>query len=267
MMNQDKRNKTIALLATALLHVALLLVLFFSFLEYKWPPDDMPIVNHDVEEIMFGGEFVMLGNVETPASKKLSATATESPTKSEEQTVPNEDTHNAGEAIDKPKDLVSTQKESPMKTQTTPDKKKGATKSEQAEQDKRVAAEEAARKKINDRMKFGNTNGKGDGKQGSPDGNNDTEGVFVGQPGLNGLTGYTIAHWEKPKHPGSKKGTVIVSVRVSARGKVTSARCTGGTISDASVRRSCEEAAQRSSFSVPTSTTAEGVGTLTYTMK
>jgi hypothetical protein len=58
-----------------------------------------------------------------------------------------------------------------------------------------------------------------------------------------------------------------VRVTVNPRGQVTKANAvsaTGDLASHPEVRRACEQAALKSSFSVPKNTMTEGIGTVTY---
>ena len=236
---KSNKNTILAIIVTLLFHVLLVLILVTSHLTYTWPPKDaIELEKLPQEEIMFGGEFVQLGNVEAPASQ------------------------------DKPKQVVTTKQESPMKVQKKEEPKKtepkGTTKSEQTEADKTKAQQEAQRKQIASRMKFGSTNGSGSGQTGSPNGNSDS-GARSGKPGIGGLGGYTLDHWSRPTS--SVEGTIIISVKVNARGNVTSASYAGGSGSAAAniaARNSCIAAAKASTFSVPKNTTTDAVGTITY---
>ena len=174
----------------------------------------------------------------------------------------------AGEAVDRPKEVVTTKQESPMKVTKKEEPKKtepkGTTKSEQTERDQTKAQQEAQRKQIASRMKFGTTNGSGSGQTGSPNGNSDS-GARSGKPGIGGLGGYTLDHWSRPTS--AVEGTITISVKVNARGNVTAASYAGGSGSAAAniaARNSCIAAAKASTFSVPKNTTTDAVGTITY---
>ena len=268
-MNNSNKNTLLAIIATLLFHVLLLLILVSSHLHYTWPPKDaLQIEQMPQEEIMFGGEFVQLGNVAQPAHNNLAeASPAEAPEKADDVQLPGNDLKDAGEAQDRPKEVVTSKQESPMKvTKNEDDKTKpqGATQSEQAEQDKVKAQQEAQRRRIADRMKFGNTSGSGSGQTGSPNGNSDS-GARSGKPGIGGLGGYTLDVWSRPRS--SVEGTIIISVKVNARGNVTSASYAGGSgaaAGNAAARNSCIAAAKASTFSVPKNTTTDAVGTITY---
>ena len=269
-MNEEKRNNIIAIAATALLHVALLLILVFSYLNYTFVPlEDEPDKQEDIT--FLGGEYVMLGDAMTSADNVEQAEAPEpEPEKVAEKPVASDnDLKNSGSAGEEPKPTVSSQKESPMKVEKkkpeTP-KKTGSTKEELAEQE-RIKAEKEAKRKTNNKVqnafgKSGKTSGSG--KEGSPNGNSNT-GARTGAPGVSGLKGYTLANWGRPSSP--VEGKVVIKVRVNSRGKVIAANYSSGSgtaASNMAVRRSCEAAARQSSFSVPVGAIDEAVGYITW---
>ena len=267
-MNINK-NKTIALIATLAVHIVALLILVFTCLHYKWPPDEAVLAEQKPqEEIMFGGEFVQLGNVEQPAADEMQPSSPAEATETaDEPKLPGNELKDAGEAQEQHKQVVTQKAESPMKVKKEEEPKqkpKGATKSEQAEQDKLKAQQEAERKKISNRVKFGTSGASGSGKAGSPNGNS-TSGALTGKPGIGGLGGYTLENWSRPSS--SLEGTITIQVKVNARGNVVSASYAGGTGAAAgnqAARSSCIAAARQSSFSVPKNTTTDAVGTITY---
>lgn len=264
------KNKIIALIATLAVHIVALLILVFTALHYKWPPDDLNLAEQKPqEEIMFGGEFVQLGNVEQPAADEMQPSSPDEATETaDEPKLPGNELKDAGEAQEQPKQVVTQKAESPMKVKKEEkkpkEKPKGATKSEQAEQDKLKAQQEAERKKISNRVKFGTSGSTGSGKAGSPNGNS-SSGALTGKPGIGGLGGYTLESWSRPSS--SLEGTITIQVKVNARGNVVSASYASGTGAAAgnqAARNSCIAAARQSSFSVPKNTTTDAVGTITY---
>ncbi|MGM9803428.1 MAG: hypothetical protein ACI308_04545 [Muribaculaceae bacterium] len=266
-MNNNK-NKIIALIATLAVHIAVALILVFTALHYQWPPDDLTLEEMPQEEILFGGEYVQLGNVEQPRSQDLQPSSPANATEvADEPKLPGSELKDAGEAQERPKEVVTSKAESPMKVKKQePEKTKpqGSTKSEQTEQDKQKAQQEAERKKISSRVQFGSSSGSGSGTAGSPNGNS-TSGVASGKPGIGGLGGYTLESWSRPSS--TLEGTITVQVKVNARGNVVSASYAGGTgaaAGNAAARSSCVAAAKASSFSVPKNTTTDAVGTITY---
>ena len=109
-MKFKDRNKLIALLATLLCCVAIVLMLVFSYLDYEGTPKDRPLPPES--EIIFGGEYVMLGNVPRPAKNKMDNA--QPATQKEESQPDAQDMSNEGTAGDVP-DLVSSDAESEMK--------------------------------------------------------------------------------------------------------------------------------------------------------
>ncbi|MGN0213700.1 MAG: hypothetical protein ACI4AH_02695 [Muribaculaceae bacterium] len=264
-MNLNK-NKIIALIATLAVHIVALLILVFTALHYKWPPDEATLAEQKPqEEIMFGGEFVQLGNVQQPAADKMQPSSPAEATETaDEPKLPGNELKDAGEAQELPKQVVTQKSESPMKVKKEEEKPKGATKSEQSEQDKLKAQQDAERKKISNRVKFGSSGSTGNGSAGSPNGNS-SSGALTGKPGIGGLGGYTLENWSRPSS--SLEGTITIQVKVNARGNVVSASYAGGTGAAAgnqAARSSCIAAARQSSFSVPKNTTTDAVGTITY---
>lgn len=256
-MKRFDKNRAIAMVLAILLHGCVVVVLVYSFLHYSWPPKDQPIPKES--EILFGGEYVMLGNVQHPASQEMDKVAPEQ-TQSE-ATNESDDMKNSGEAGENAQ-LVSTEHESPMKVKKTENPKKtGPTKAEIAEQE-RVKREKEESNKINKRVAF-KSSGSGEGKEGSPDGNSDI-GARSGMPGYS-LKGRTLEKWGRPTS--NVDGKIVIEVWVDSRGRVVSAKYksgTGSAATSATVRRSCEQASKSSRFSVSTETTTEQVGTITW---
>ena len=252
----NNRNKLIALIATITIHTIAVLILLFSYLHYKWPPDDQPLPQES--EILFGGEYVMLGDVEFPSSSDFASSATER----KEASVSGEDVTDKGETGDN-SNLVSTENESPMTVEKPKEKpeKKGPSKEELAEQE-RIKRQQEQAEKINKRVAFGKK-GNGSGKEGSPNGN-ESSGRSNGAPG-HSLSGRTLESWGRPSS--SVDGVVVIQVRVNSKGRVIDARYHSGSGSAAAskaVRESCRQASLQSRFSVSTETTTEQVGTITW---
>lgn len=258
------KNRKIAIAATALLHLVVLLVLLFSCLEYHFEP----LLEKDKENeiTFFGSEYVMLGDALSQNNDKSE------PEPVKRDPVPqqhDDDLRNSGITGNDSRPTVASEKhESPMKVEKKPDKheKTGPTKEEIAEQE-RIKAEKEARRKTNSKVQnaFGKSSSKqGSGSAGSTAGNSNT-GARTGAPGVSGLSGYTIDHWERPSSP--VEGKIVVKVRVNSRGRVIAATYQSGSgtaAGNTDVRRRCEQAALRSSFSVPVGAIDEAVGYLTY---
>ncbi len=262
-MKERDKNQIIAIIATLVFHVVFLLILLYSFLYYSYPPKEGEPPIPKKEDIMFGGEYVMLGNVQTPSNMGMTESEPYVQEKSKTTQVEGDEMEDAGPKADASKPLISSKNESPMKVNDKPVKKSGPSKEEIAEQEKIKRQKEQA-DRISQRVSFGKTSGKGGGQQGSPNGNS-SSGAVSGAPGVSGLVGYTLASWGRPNSPDA--GIVRIRVRVNSRGKVISARYAGGSGSAAAsstVRQSCVRASLNSQFSVPENATTEAVGTITW---
>ena len=273
-MNNDNKNGLWALLLTLLLTGTAVLILVSSYLTYT-PVSNENLAQLKQDSILFGGEYVMLGDISDAEGTEPAAEPQQNADEqSDVQDAPEgDDMDNAGEPVKQPAPVVTATKESPMKVKEKPKEDKNkqvgpAVKT--TKQTDKPQVKQGVNTATNSRVKnaFG-TGGAGTGAQGSPNGNSN-QGVTLGKPGLDGLVGYSIESWARP-NPNSKwSGYVQVRVRVNTRGKVVEAHAVGssGEISGhPEMRRACEQAALKSSFSVPLNTTTEGVGTITYKWK
>ena len=292
-MEEDRRKNNLwALLLTLLITGGTLALLLSFTLRYEqaYPPDPMQLAQ---DSILFGGEYVMLGNtfdnVQNDLMDQDSADPSASPNEGDDPDIEADDMEDAGEVNQKTPPVVTQKTESPHKVKEKPQepepKKPGPVKenNKTAEKPKVKAkntdAQETKSKNTtepkptasnatNNRVKnaFGNNNGNGGGQQGSQGGNS-SQGVLAGKPGISGLVGYTLDYWAKPVPNSKWSGRVTVRVTVNPRGQVTKATAvsaTGDLASHPEVRRACEQAALKSSFSVPKNTMTEGIGTVTY---
>ena len=292
-MEEDRRKHSLwALLLTLLITVGTLALLLRFTLRYEQvpnPPDPMKLAQ---DSILFGGEFVMLGNtldmVQNDLMDQQSSEPSASPNEGEDPNIDADDMEDAGEANQKTPPLVTQKTESPHKVKEPPKeaepKKSGPTKENdkkiekpkakdnkaevQQSKTKTTSEQKKASNEASNKVKnaFGNAGGSGGGKQGTAGGNSN-QGVLAGKPGVSGLVGYTLDYWAKPVPNSKWSGRVTVQVTVNPRGKVTSARATSATgdlASHPEVRRACEEAALKSSFSVPKNTMTDNIGTVTY---
>lgn len=262
----DRRTRLIALLATVLFHGAVVAVLIAVTLTYSAPDDAervWPPVDED--EILYGGEYVMLGQVTSSStSDNTTSQAAEAP----EASVEASDRVDQGPALAEPEHPLVSEQPSPVKVKKpeTEPKPSGPTREELEAQAKAKKQEETARR-INSRVKFGTGTSTGsDGKAGSPNGNAD-KGALSGMPGTD-LKGRTLASWSKPS--GSATGTIVVRVHVNRKGRITRAEYVSGSgpiSANMAARRSCEAAALQSAFSVSDDAPADQVGRITYHFK
>ena len=292
-MKENRRKDSLwALLLTLLITVGTFLLLLRMSLHYQ-PTNEQNLTELAQDSILFGGEYVMLGNtMENLQDNFMDEQASEqsaSPEQGDEPDIEGDDLEDAGEATQKTPPLVTQKTESPHKVKEQPKqpepKKPGPSKQNdkvtekpkakntnseaketktQKTTEQKTATNNATDSKV--KNAFGKGNGKGGGQQGSPNGNS-SQGVLAGKPSVSGLVGYTLEHWAKPVPNSKWSGTVTVRVIVNPRGQVIKASATGATGALAShpeVRRACEQAALKSSFSVPKNTMTENIGTITY---
>ena len=293
-MEENRRKNSLwALLLTLLISVGTLALLLLTTLRYEQTPDLPDLTQLAQDSILFGGDYVMLGNtleeMQSDLMDQESADPSASAEEGDEPDIEADDMEDAGEANQKTPPLVTQKTESPHKVKEQPKeaqpKKSGPTKEndKQAEKpkakDKKAEAQETKSKNTTEQKTatsnatdnkvknaFGNGKGNGGGQQGSPGGNSN-QGATLGKPGIGGLVGYTLDYWARPVPNSKWSGRVVVRVNVNPRGQVTKASAvsaTGDLASHPEVRRACEEAALKSRFSVPKNTMTEGIGTVTY---
>ena len=292
-MEENRRKNSLwALLLTLLITVGTMALLLRFSLRYEQDPNMPDITQLAQDSILFGGEYVMLGNtmdyVQNDLMDQQSADQSASPQEGDDPDIEADDMEDAGEVNQKTPPVVTQKTESPHKVKEQPKeaepKKAGPTRENDKQvekpkaKDKKAEAQETKAKNTNEqkstsnatnnRVKnaFGNAGGNGGGQQGSTGGNSN-QGVLTGKPGITGLVGYTLDYWAKPVPNSKWSGRVNVKVTVNPRGQVVKATATGASgdlASHPEVRRACEQAALKSRFSVPKNTMTEAFGTITY---
>lgn len=237
-MENNRRHRAIAAAATLLFHALLIAALVAGVLRYssehdrpEWPPADS-------SEILFGGEFVMVGDQGAAEAEAAAETA---------------DVSDVSDVTD------VTDVAAPSGDIKVPKAPKDL-KDPKAEAEKAEKAEKA--EAIKDRVSFG----KGKGKAGQPDGNSADGAVSgIAASGLGNRKAVSLPSPEK-----GPMGKIIVKITVDRNGNVTSAAYLSGVApanASASARRSCVEAARRSRFSADPDAPASQTGTITYTYK
>ena len=135
-MQDDRRKNSLwALLLTLLITVGTMALLLQCSLRYQQDPN-MPDMTLAQDSILFGGEFVMLGNTMDNVQNELidqqSADPSASPQQGDEPDIEADDIEDAGEATHKTPPLVTQKSESPHKVKEQPKepepKKPGPTK-------------------------------------------------------------------------------------------------------------------------------------------
>ncbi|MCM1109823.1 MAG: hypothetical protein NC336_01295 [Clostridium sp.] len=246
--------------ATVLFHVALLLILITVCLRFTpdnpgertWPPVDE-------SEILFGGEYVIVGDepVETAADDESQPAA-------EAAADPSDDLSDGGKPVEEAPAVISSSRESTVKTKPQEPKPAGPDKKEVERQQQQRREKEAA-ERIKNQVQFGTGSGSGSGgkRPGSKNGNSDN-GALSGKPGTD-LKGRSLEAWSAPS--GTATGTIVVRVHVNRKGKVTRAeyqRGSGAIAGNSAARESCVRAALKSQFSVAEDAPGDQVGTITY---
>ena len=277
--------------ATLLFHAAVVGVLLMLWLKYSpadttertWPPVDS-------SELLFGGEYVMTGDVPLPdisgesapsaASGETSAADSHVNDASDDITPPAPapvltSSASSPAKATKPETPVTETKVKPSEaTPATPSPAKSTpTQAEidAAKKREQEALEKKMKENVAANMKFKKGNGSGSsdnasssgGNPGQPNGNSNT-GALSGQPGVN-MNGRTLASWKQPAS--GPMGTITIRVTVNRQGAVTEASYSSGTgpaATSTAARNSCLAAARASRFSVDTSAPPTQTGTITY---
>lgn len=275
-MDNNRKNQIIASVITLIILLITIGIMVSCGLRYEWPPDEPEQVELKQDSILFGGEYVMLGN--TPEPTESEQMDNEQPENAEnlepEPNVAGDDLEDAGEPAKQAPPPVAAKEPSPMKVKEQPKEEKPKKTGPAVETPKTADKQTKVKRGTDattkpDRVKdaFGKSAGSGSGKQGSPNGNA-SQGALTGRPSIGGLEGYTLAHFETTYS--RNYGSVTVRVRVNARGQVTEAHAVSGqgaAWSDKDLCRRCEAAARKSTFSVPKGRTSDGIGTLTYSLR
>ena len=119
-MEEDRRKNSLwALLLTLLITVGTLALLLRFTLRYEQLPDRPDLTQLAQDSILFGGEFVMLGNTMDDLQNDLldeeAADESASPEEGDEPNIEAEDLEDAGEVNQKTPPLVTQKAESPHK--------------------------------------------------------------------------------------------------------------------------------------------------------
>ena len=277
-----KKNKVIGIVCTVVLHLLVLLLLFFLKLT----------VPAEQEE---GGVPVMLGNTELAEGEADPYTLTEV------DMMPSEEPSSSQEAAEAPaveqpmitqQDEPSLQvkketpkketpkkeqpKKTPVKTETKPvNKPKEKTEAEKRAEAEKAAAQAAANKiagAFGKGSQMGSKgNASGSGLQGSPTGNSST-GKTSGVGGRDAfdLNGRTVRGGQLPKpvYNGQDEGRVVVTIVVNPAGQVIRATTNNkltNTVNPA-LRKAAEEAARKARFNAVDGVNNQS-GTITYYFK
>lgn len=265
-MKQPSQQQLIGVIGTLVFHVAILLVLLTLHLRYdpaaeaarEWPPVDSA-------EILFGGEYVALGQY--PDIEPSADAAAESMPEPEpafvEETAPEapSQTTTIDSKVPSPAKVETPKKEDPAPKKPSIDP---AAKQRAEEQ---TATAKATDSRVSNAFASSSSNStKSSG--GNPNGNAST-GNTSGQPGAS-LGGRTLASWVKAR--GNAVGTITVDVTVNRQGRVVSAsynpsKSSGAVAGSTAARESCISAAKQCTFSVATDGPENQRGTISFKFK
>lgn len=265
-----RKDKAAAAVGTALVLTLLLVwIILARFSITITPPEDRRWPPVDSSEIVFGGEYVKLGDMPLPQTQPNPQPASQE--SAPEPTHEGTDLADEGPAVAEEPALVASERPSPAKVQPKPKpQKQGPTKEELAERERirRQNEQQAESRRISAGMKNSfNRRQNTSGTSGSPSGNSD-DGVLAGTPGYS-LKGRTPEAWGPTRS--TLSGTITIRVRVNRQGHVvgtpTYVGGSGPAAAQQSIRQTCIEAARRSRFSVDLDAPSEQVGTITWTFK
>lgn len=246
MNDTSRKNRLIALVVTIAFHLIVIVGLLVGTMHYsameekKWPPVDS-------SEILFGGEYVMLG--ENLSSVKSAPQAPVKPAETES----------------KPEPLVTANEESPAKVKKNEEQVEEKISKEEAAERERKKREQELSKQVKNRVKFGKKgNGDGEGKAGAESGNSLT-GTVSGTPGHT-LKGRTLESFGRPQS--QQSGIIRIKVRVNRDGYVVGTpeyvNGEGPAAAKKEIRTRCINASKESRFSVSLDAQAEQVGVITW---
>ncbi len=284
---QEREDKRKGRIATMIVHVVLVILLFIPFLKYPDPPPGQEgiLVNLGLPDVGQGEENAAPSQPSAPEVRdepEVLPEAREQPKPSEvepalqEEVVTTEDPE--AEAIRKEQEKERRERE----RQEQLDRERREAEEEarrQAEVEAKRKAEEEARKKaeaesFKDKIGglFGGGEGKGntgkEGNQGDPEGNPDAErleGISTGSGTVGGgLGGRGVQNSPPVSDNSQNQGTVVVSLCVNADGQVTSAEYTqrGSTTANATLKKLAIDNAKKWRFTP--SDIDKQCGTITY---
>lgn len=226
----------------------------------RWPPVDS-------SEIVFGGQYVRLGDMPLPASSPSHGQPSAHEAANDGTALAD-----AGPASETSPQLSASDTPSAMAIEKkTAASNPGPTKEQLAEQQriKQQQQQQAKSRQISAGVKnsFTNKSASSAATPGSPNGNADS-GALSGTPGYS-LKGRTPEAWGDTHS--TLAGSITIRVRVDRQGHVvgtpTYVGGSGPAAASSGVRQACIAAARQSRFSVDLDAPAEQVGTITWTFK
>jgi outer membrane biosynthesis protein TonB len=262
---EEKRNNSIALILTLLIHAALLLIFIFTM---AWRAPNPPIPEYGFE-LNFGTQETGSGTVQpqqTPGVENPRETTQQESQPEPEQPAQPQQTTTPVQQEDKPVDsklespvpVNEEKKEEPKKTEKQPEKpaEKSQVKTDNKPADKPAekkdaphdAATPAKGQPVNQGDKANTV-----GDQGKPTGTPDARALY-GQSGGGGggpqlqLEGWMWDEIPKPKVPNNESGRIVFKIWVSANGELERYVVEERGVSP-EVEQACKEAIEKLTFS------------------
>lgn len=256
-MNEERNNKTFAILGTALFHALLLLI--FLFLALRTP---LPLPGEEGVEVNLGYTDAGMGQVQQPVTQPASSPARPSPAQQREELA----TQTTEESV-----ALPSSRENRVEPRPQPVRPEPVTTPQPEPEPPKVDPRALYRGRPNDAQPGQNEGVTGQpGDQGRPDGS-PTGQSYDGSGGAGdgisfSLTGRSATYLPKPDYPSREQGRVVVTIWVDKEGRVVRAQpgAQGTTTADPALRKAAEEAALRARFSASPNAPDEQRGTITY---
>ena len=258
-MSTERKDKTIAVVGTILVHALLLLVLFFMAFRTPLPLPGEEGVEVDLGLYNQGMGLVQPDNPAIPEQATPPKPQEDESTKSKEEIV----TQDTEEAPSIQKEKEKEQKENTVK----PKEKPKETPEEKPQQTLDPRALFKGKDKAQDGGSEGITGQPGD--QGNPNGLKDIK-KYDGQGGKGNGLGYDLGgrgakSLQRPSEEFPEEGHIVVEIWVDRQGNVIRNSITKGTdIANTEMRNMALDAARRSKFAPDPNAPEEQKGTITY---
>lgn len=260
-MSNPKKDKTIAVVGTVLVHALILLVLFL--MAFRTP---LPLPGEEGVEVDLGMYNQGMGEVqpETPTIPEQSTP----PKPQEDETTKSEDEIVTQDTEEAPSVQKEKEKETKEEPEVKPKEKPEEPEKETPQQTVNPKALFKGKDKAQEGGSEGNTGQPGD--QGNPNGLTGIK-KYDGQGGKGNGPGYDLGGrgaktLQRPPKDFPEEGHIVVEIWVDRNGNVIRTAIGKGTdITNSEMRRLSMEAAKRSKFIPDPTAPEEQKGTITYT--
>lgn len=277
-MTENRRNNTIAIVGTIVVHLLIILVLVLVVLDRE-----------PIEPNLSSGVYVQVGNTLEAAGDAEAYVSEESELQMEQVSAAPEVSQSVVEPASQP-ELITQNVETTVSLEEQQRRKEEEERrieeeKKRREEERRQAEQQAAKEQVRNQMsgRFGTSDqtgnrgnsAQGEGWQGSPTGNA-AEGALEGVGGNGGKPPVDIRHsfgnrratLPQPTNSGDAVGTVIVEVSVDKDGNVVGTPYINPRSStDENLRNAALEAARKAKFDKSSSQVGNQPGTITYIFK